>query len=228
MVNFFFQTFRISCGEWVEQVRSLRNGIGAIWKFDKSCTGPPILSKVIWMRWLLVRQSLVSYFYVRINFSEEELNLKASCKTIRKWWFCNPSKTYQSLVENLFGPMSFDEIQMGGNKIENLPIILEAKLRLMYKFSIKVYVGNTPQNHCLMMMGHCQSNFFWLRPNKFFVLTCISVLDKYVYDMIVTMRVYICSQYNIIRTNKLYLCYILLWLTDTFNWFDWYAFIISV
>jgi hypothetical protein len=36
-----FQTFRISCGEWVEQVRTLRNGIGAIWKFDKSCTGPP-------------------------------------------------------------------------------------------------------------------------------------------------------------------------------------------
>ncbi len=37
----FLQTFRISCGEWVEQVRSLRNGIGAIWRFDKSCTGPP-------------------------------------------------------------------------------------------------------------------------------------------------------------------------------------------
>jgi hypothetical protein len=39
--HFIFQTFRISCGEWVEQVRSLRNGIRAIWKFDKSCTGPP-------------------------------------------------------------------------------------------------------------------------------------------------------------------------------------------
>ncbi len=37
----FFPNFRISCGEWVEQVRSLRNGIWAIWKFDKSCTGPP-------------------------------------------------------------------------------------------------------------------------------------------------------------------------------------------
>ncbi len=37
----FFWTFRISCGKWVEQVRSLRNGIGAIWKFDKSCTGSP-------------------------------------------------------------------------------------------------------------------------------------------------------------------------------------------
>ncbi len=39
--SFFFQTFRISYGEWVEQVRSLRNGIWAIWKFEKSCTGPP-------------------------------------------------------------------------------------------------------------------------------------------------------------------------------------------
>ncbi len=37
----FFQTFRISCGEWVEQVRSLRYGIGDIWNIDKYCTGPP-------------------------------------------------------------------------------------------------------------------------------------------------------------------------------------------
>ncbi len=44
----FFQTFTISCGEWVEQVRLLRNVIGAIWKFDKSCTGPPTIC-LIWM-----------------------------------------------------------------------------------------------------------------------------------------------------------------------------------
>ncbi len=42
--QFFFQTFRISCGEWVEQFRSLRNGIWAIWKFNKSCTGPPTMA----------------------------------------------------------------------------------------------------------------------------------------------------------------------------------------
>jgi hypothetical protein len=52
----------------------------------------------------------------------------------------------------LFVPMSFDEKIMDGNKIKNLPIILEAKLRLMSQFSIKVYKGNTPPNHCLMMM----------------------------------------------------------------------------
>jgi hypothetical protein len=32
------------------------------------------LSKAIWMRWLLVCQSLVSHFYVRIDFSENEFN----------------------------------------------------------------------------------------------------------------------------------------------------------
>jgi hypothetical protein len=44
--------------------------------------------------------------------------------------FCDPLKTYQSLVEKLFSPMGFNEKIMGVNKIKNLPIILEAKLRL--------------------------------------------------------------------------------------------------
>jgi hypothetical protein len=118
------------------------------------------------MCWLLVCWSLVSHFYVWIDFSEKEFNWKASCKTIRKWWFCNPLKTYQSLVEKLFGPMSFEEKIMGGNKISNVLIILEAKLRLMSQFSIKVNIGNTPPNHCLMMMGHCQNPFFGPRPNN--------------------------------------------------------------
>ena len=56
--------------------------------------------------------------------------------------------------------MSFDEKMMDGNKIKNLPVILEAKLRLMSQFNIKVYVGNTPLNHHLMMMGHRQNIFF--------------------------------------------------------------------
>ncbi len=94
--------------------------------------------------WLLVCWSLVSHFYFRIGFSEKEFNWKASCKTIRIWWFCNPSKTYQSLVEKLFGPMSFEEKIMGRKKIKNVLIISEAKLRLMSQFSIKVYVGYTP------------------------------------------------------------------------------------
>ncbi len=57
--------------------------------------------------------------------------------------------------------MSFEEKIMGGNKIKNVPIISEAKLRRMSQFSIKVYVGNTTPNHPLMMMGHCQNTFFW-------------------------------------------------------------------
>ncbi len=55
--------------------------------------------------------------------------------------------------------MSFDEKIMGGNKIKNLPIILEAKLRLMSQFSIKVYIGNTPLNHRLMMMDIARTIF---------------------------------------------------------------------
>jgi hypothetical protein len=115
---------------------------------------------MIRMCWLLAPQSLVSHFHVRIDFSEKEFNSKASCKTIRKRWFCNPSKTYQSLVEKSFGPMSFNEKIMGGNKIKKVPIISEAKLRLMSQLCIKFYIVNTTLNHCLMMMGHCQNNFF--------------------------------------------------------------------
>ncbi len=92
-------------------------------------------------------------FFFRIDFREKEFNWKTSCKIIRIWWFCNPSKTYQSLVEKLFGPMSFEEKIMGGNKIKNVLIISEAKLRLMSPLCIKV-VQNTPPIHCLIMMGH--------------------------------------------------------------------------
>jgi hypothetical protein len=42
--------------------------------------------------------------------------------------------------------MSFEEKIMGGNKIENVLIISEAKMRLMSPLCIKVYVGNTPPN----------------------------------------------------------------------------------
>ncbi len=105
------------------------------------------------MCWLLVFWSLVSLFF-RINFREKEFNWKASCKTIRIWWFCDPSKTFQNLVEKSFGPMNFKEKIMGGNKIKNVLIISDAKLRLMSPLCIKVYVGNTPPIHCIMMMGH--------------------------------------------------------------------------
>jgi hypothetical protein len=66
--------------------------------------------------------------------------------------------------------MSFDEKIMGGNKIKNVPIILEAKLRLMSQFIIKVYVGNAAPNHHLMMMGHRQNNFFMAAPEQYITL----------------------------------------------------------
>ncbi len=62
-----------------------------------------------------------------------------------------PQAQSACLVEKLLGPMSFEEKIIGGNKIKNVPIILEAKPRLMSQFSIKVYFGNPPPNHCLMM-----------------------------------------------------------------------------
>ena len=62
--------------------------------------------------------------------------------------------------------MSFEEKTMGGKKTKNVPIISEAKLRLMSQFSIKVYVGNTPPNHRLMMMGHHQKHFFLAPPKR--------------------------------------------------------------
>jgi hypothetical protein len=50
--------------------------------------------------------------------------------------------------------MSFEEKIMSGNKIKNVLIISEAKLRLMSPLSIKVYVRNTPPIYRLLMMGH--------------------------------------------------------------------------
>jgi hypothetical protein len=69
--------------------------------------------------------------------------------------------------------MSFKEKIMGGNKIKNVPIISEAKLRLMSQFSIKVYVGNTPPNHHLM--GHCQNTFFSPHLNNMCLCVCVCV-----------------------------------------------------
>ncbi len=40
----YLKTFRISCGKLVEQVRTLRIGIRAIWKFDNFWAGPPIFN----------------------------------------------------------------------------------------------------------------------------------------------------------------------------------------
>jgi hypothetical protein len=65
-----------------------------------------------------------------------------------------PLKNIPESLEKMFDPMSFEEKIMGGNIIENVLIISEAKLRLMSPLCIKVYVGNTPPIHCLMMMGH--------------------------------------------------------------------------
>jgi hypothetical protein len=74
--------------------------------------------------------------------------------------FATPRKHTTKLI----GPMISKEKIMGGNKIKYVPIILEAKLRPMSQFSIKVYVGNETQNNHLMMMGHHQNTFFRLCP----------------------------------------------------------------
>ncbi len=98
---------------------------------------------------------------------EKKFSWKASCKTITKWLFCNPLKTYQSLVEKLIGPMSFDIKIVSRNYIKNIPNVLEAKLRLLSWFSIKVYVENTPPDNCLMMMGHLYNIFVLVVPKQY-------------------------------------------------------------
>jgi hypothetical protein len=116
------------------------------------------------MRWLLVRWSQVSHFFDRIDFREKEFNWKASCKTIRKWWFCYPSKPYQSLVEKLFGTTSFDEKILGGNKIENLPIISELTLSLY----VSIYYESLRRKyHPKSSFNDHQNTFFWPCPNVF-------------------------------------------------------------
>ncbi len=77
--------------------------------------------------------------------------------------FATPRKTYQSLVEKLFGPMSFEEKKMGGNKIKNVPIIWEAKPRLMSQFSIKVYIENTPPKSLFNDDGTSPEHIFFGR-----------------------------------------------------------------
>jgi hypothetical protein len=37
----------------------------------------------------------------------------------------------------------------------------------MSQFIMKVYVGNVPPNHRLMMMGHCQNTFFLAAPKQY-------------------------------------------------------------
>ncbi len=136
---------------------------------------------MIWMRWLLVRWSLVSHFFVRIDFREKEFNWKASCKTVRNWWFCNPSKKYQSLKEKLFSPMSFDEKIMGGNKIDNLPIILEATLSLYVSIYYESLRRKYPPKSLFNDDGTSPEQFFFGRAWKIkrFKLCCCPSLSAY-------------------------------------------------
>ena len=45
------------------------------------------------------------------------------------WSFRDPPKSYQNTVEKSFGPMSFLEKLIGGNKKENVPFVAEQKIR---------------------------------------------------------------------------------------------------
>jgi hypothetical protein len=65
-----------------------------------------------------------------------------------------PLENIPESCRKIIWPNEFRRKNMGGNKIKNALIISEAKLRLMSPMCIKVYVGNTPPIHCLMMMGH--------------------------------------------------------------------------
>jgi hypothetical protein len=84
--------------------------------------------------------------------------------TIRNWWFCSPKKTYQSLVEKLFSPINFDEKIMGRNKIENLPVILEAKLSLYVSIYHESLHKKYPPKSLFNDDGTSPEHIFWPRP----------------------------------------------------------------
>ncbi len=61
----FLETLRISCGGLVEQVRTLKICIGAIWKFDKSFAGPPSLKDYKWEEIVIHKCLLIPYVPVK-------------------------------------------------------------------------------------------------------------------------------------------------------------------
>jgi hypothetical protein len=113
----------------------------------------------MWMRWFLVGQSLVSQFMLESILVKRNSIEKQVAKPSENDGFVTPQKHTESR-RKIVWPNEFRGKNNGWEQIKNVPIILEATLRLMSQFTFKVYVGNAPPNHRLMMMGHARTHFF--------------------------------------------------------------------
>jgi hypothetical protein len=65
-----------------------------------------------------------------------------------------PLENIPESCRKIVWPNEFQRKNYGREQIKNVLNISEAKLRLKSPYCIKVYVGNTPPIHRLMMMGH--------------------------------------------------------------------------
>jgi len=95
-----------------------------------------------WIGELLARRSVLSDFcrgakLVKRNLIEKQL------LNHQKVMISRPSKTYQSLVEKLLGPMSFFEENIAGTKFEKSQLSWTKTYFAGGEFYIKSYIGNT-------------------------------------------------------------------------------------
>jgi hypothetical protein len=77
---FFNQTFRISYWHLVEQIETLRGGIGAIWKKHIFSTGPPIVSGVP-----CAHQNKIRYIFAQANDDNDEKSSRLLHPPIKKY-----------------------------------------------------------------------------------------------------------------------------------------------
>ncbi len=78
-----------------------------------------------------------------------------------------PLKNISESCRKIVWPNEFRRKNNGGEKIKNVLIIPEAKLRLMSQFSIKVYIEYTPPNHCFNDDGTLLEHIFLATPKRY-------------------------------------------------------------
>ncbi len=162
--SIFFQNFRISCGEWVEQVRSLRIGIRDIWKFDKSCTGPPntyievtVIHRAVFLSHadMILAIWLVSVWYWHWVVGKSG------------WYFCNVCFGRKSLLKVFTRTLFF--FKSAGNPKRGLSAqkgtkapLLEGKRGSCQIFDTKIYQPSFP----LVLVGTIPAKYWPIPTNN--------------------------------------------------------------
>ncbi len=83
-----------------------------------------------------------------------------------------PLENIPKFHRKLFAAMSFDEKIMGGNKIENLPIILEAKLSLYVSIYSESLHRKYPPKSSFNEDGTLPEHIFLAAPKKYSGTPC--------------------------------------------------------